>query len=204
MPGSFFIVSACASRSRIVPSTISCITLPVFFRRKRTVSPCFTASSAGAKRIASLMSRSIVRDTFFGSPARPTAAPAVAWPAWPCAAASWAKRPSMTPIKSDRLAHEHIRVLRSLVEHRAGKRAQRHHEQLLLARPVNRRGDELPSGPGAAQRVVDVGVVDDHLRAGHGVTELGEALALLLDEERALMALLFVLDQLHWSPYLAR
>ena len=56
----------------------------------------------------------------------------------------------------------------------------------------------------APHRVLDVGVIDDHLRARHGVAQFREALALLLDEEGALVAFLLVLDQLHWSPYLAR
>ena len=47
MPGCWRIISACAFRCSIVPSTISCMTCPLLTGTNRTMSPRFTLSSAG-------------------------------------------------------------------------------------------------------------------------------------------------------------
>src|SRR5258708_2411975 len=78
--GNFCISTACAFNSFIDPSTISCLTLPAFFTTNLTVSPRFTLMFGGGKRMASLISASVVRDIFMGSPGLPSA---FGWPS-PC------------------------------------------------------------------------------------------------------------------------
>jgi len=99
MSGCFFIISACFFRSRIVPSTNSCARAPEFFTAKRTLSPRFTSTTDGVKRIASDMSIAIVRAALAGSTGVPNASscPHAAHAAASASAANTARHAVISP-----------------------------------------------------------------------------------------------------------
>src|SRR2546422_2258708 len=76
----------------MVPSTISCLTLPEFLATKRIVSPCLTAMLEEWKRMSSVMSTVTVRVTLEATPGLPMASSP--WPpAWlPDAMADMARK----------------------------------------------------------------------------------------------------------------
>ena len=98
---------------------------------------------------------------------------------------------------------QYVADRRILAKLRLGKRAQRQHLGARLARPSHQRIQQLPANAFAAQRIVDIRVVDDdHGGIGAAVRHLGHTLAVFGDIKRAFGIGFLVLDRVgHSNEY---
>jgi len=95
--------------------------------------------------------------------------------------------------RGGRSLFENVLEFRRLLEYGFGEGAERDDLLLVGPRPVNQRGKKPLASAGAAQRGIDVSVLNDHHAiARDAVRHLGKALTFELEAERAAVAVAIV------------